>query len=251
MHIPSRRVYEAITNAGADKLYHACSVPTACQFLRTNSLMSRGTIERLGVKQIPQDSDALDKKYSIWFDIFTGSFDLHDQASRHNAYGPVLLEIDTGIIEYMSTARVLVTKLNPEKWSGKSEKQRWIQNKQELDEGFIKGTSDQLVVFRHCGGELPLKHYLKRIVLDDPGLENSEGVNFYDMAVGALRLAMSDSKLDVPIVKRDCSISCDCNAYYSSHADYVYDMFDPMDHHVNPQDSAANAPYPMSLIRKG
>lgn len=227
MHIPSSRVYEAISNSGVDTLYHACSVATACQFLRSNSLMSRGTVERLGVKQIPQDSDALDKKYSIWFDIFTGSFDIHDQASRHNAYGPVLLEIDAEIIDYLSTGRVLITKLNPAKWSGKGEKQRWFLNKQDLNENFVRGTSDQLTVFRHCGGELPLKHYLKRILLDDPGLANSEGVNFYDMAVGALRLAMSDGRLDIPIVKRECSIDCECKAYYSSHAEYVYDMFDP------------------------
>lgn len=227
MHIPLSQVYESISNVGVGTLHHASSVATACQFLRTNSLISRGTIEKLGVKQTPQATDALDKKYSIWFDIFTGSVDIHDRDNRHNAYGPVLFEIDTKIIEETYTGRVLVTKLSPAKWSGKSEKQRWFLNKQDLDEHFVKGTSDQLIVFRHCGGELPLKHYLKRIVLDEPGLANEDGVKFYDMAVGALRLAMSDGGLDIPIVKRECSYGCDCKAHYSSHTDFVYETFDP------------------------
>lgn len=227
MHIPPLRVYEAISNVGVDTLQHASSVATACQFLRTNSLISRGTIERLGVKQTQRATDALDKKYSIWFDIFTGSVDIHNSANRHNAYGPVLFEIDAKIIKETDTGRVLVTKLSPAKWSGKSERQRWFQNKQDLDENYVKGTFDQLIVFRHCGGELPLKHYLKRILLDDPGLTNEDGVNFFDMAVGALRLAMSDGGLDIPIVKRECASECECKTYYASHMDTVYETFDP------------------------
>jgi hypothetical protein len=189
--------------------------------------MSRGTVERLGIKQTPQDSDTLDKKYSIWFDIFTDSVDIHDRANRHNAYGPVLFEIDAKIIDKTYTGRVWVTKLNPTKWAGKPDNQRWFQNKKDLEDNFVKGTFDQMILFRHCGGELPLKNYLKRILLDEPGLANTESVNFYDMAVGALRLAMSDGGLDIPIVKRDCSRRCSCKSYYSSHTEFVYGMFDP------------------------
>ena len=84
-----------------------------------------------------------------------------------------------------------------------------------------------MIVFRHCGGELPLKNYLKGIVLDDPKLVNEDDVYFYDMAVGALRLAMSDGDLDVPITKRKCTRKCKCKTYYASHPDIVYEMFDP------------------------
>ncbi len=227
MHIHPSRVYEAVFNVGVDTLHHASSVATACQYLRTNSLISRGTVDRLGIKQTQQATDALDKKYSIWFDIFTGTVDVHGSAGRRNTYGPVLFEIDPKIIKETDTGRVLVTKLSPAKWAGKSQRQRWFQDKQDLDDYYEKGTSDQLIVFRHCGGELPLKHYLKRILLDDPGLTDEDGVNFYDMAVGALRLAMSDGGLNIPIVKRECASECECKTYYASHMDSVYETFDP------------------------
>ncbi|MFK5948179.1 MAG: hypothetical protein QM500_05355 [Methylococcales bacterium] len=227
MHIPSKHVYEKLVAVNADTLHHANSVATACQFLRTNSLVSRGTIERLGIKQTPQDSDAADKKYSIWFDVFTDSVDIHERASRHNAYGPVLFEIDAEIINKTYTGRMWVTKLNPTKWSGINETERWFINKQDLEKNFSKGTFDYMIVFRHCGGELPLKKYLKRIILDDPKLTNEDGVSYYDMAVGALRLAMSDSGLDIPIVKRKCTRRCNCKNYYSRNSVFVNDMFDP------------------------
>lgn len=208
MDIPSKHVFDALMDEGIDELHHANSVATACQFLRSRSLMSRGTVERLGITQTPQSSDDLDKRYGIWFDVFADSVDIHNRARRANAYGPVMFVFDTELINRSYTGRIWVTKLNPTKWSGKSEKQRWFQDKKDLEDNLTRGTFDQMLVFRHCGGELPFKKFLKRIILDDPQHTSEEDVDLYSMAVGALRLAMSDSGLDIPI---------DSNIYYEAY----------------------------------
>ncbi|HNP97096.1 MAG TPA: hypothetical protein PKJ63_15760 [Cyclobacteriaceae bacterium] len=49
MDIPSKHVFEILEENGVNELHHANSVATACQFIRSRSLMSRGTIERIGV----------------------------------------------------------------------------------------------------------------------------------------------------------------------------------------------------------
>jgi len=227
MDIPSKHVYEALHEEGIEEIHHANSVITACQFLRAKSLMSRGTVERLGITQTPQKSDDIDKRYGIWFDVFADSVDIHDRASRANAYGPVMFVFDAKIIEKTYTGRIWVTKLNPTKWSGKADNDRWFQGKDDLEENLVKGQFDQMLVLRHCGGELPFKSYLKKIILDDPKLKTHDGVNIYSMAVGALRLAMQDSGLDIPIERRVCKPRCTCAQHWRADDERLFQMFDP------------------------
>jgi hypothetical protein len=54
-------------------LYHANSVITSCQFLKHKALLSRGSVDRLELAQTDQYSDGDDKRYSLWFDVFTDS----------------------------------------------------------------------------------------------------------------------------------------------------------------------------------
>ena len=227
MDIPSRHVFDVLTEKGVDNLFHANSVATACQFIRSRSLMSRGTVERLGATQTPQASDDVDKRYGIWFDVFMDSVDIHHRARRANAYGPVLFVMDTKIIERTYTGRLWVTKLNPTKWAGKPDQQRWFRNKKDLEENFVVGRFDQMIVARHCGGELPFKRYLRKIILDDPNKETEDGVDLYSMAVGALHLAMQDANLDVPIERRQCRHGCLCGEYWGEDDERLFQMFDP------------------------
>ena len=75
----------------------------------------------------------------------------------------------------------------------------------------MKGRFDQMIVFRHSGGELPIDKYLKEVILDDPRLSAGRSrVDYYSMAYGALKLAMTEGQLDVPISKRTCRNSCRC-----------------------------------------
>ena len=225
MHIPSGHVFEALAKKGIDQLHHANSVATACQFLRSRALLSRGTVERLGITQTPQESDDIDRRYSIWFDVFMDSVDIHHRARRANVYGPVLFVFDIGFIDRTGTGRLWVTKLNPTKWAGKSEKQRWFQNKEDLSKNFVLGQFDQMIIARHSGGELPFKGHLRKIILDDPRHEDGDGIDTYSMAVGALRLAMQDAGLNIPIERRACRQGCACRRYWTENEDRTLKMF--------------------------
>ena len=227
MHLPSSHVFEALSDKGVRHLHHANSVATACQFIRSRSLLSRGNIERMGVTQTPQTSDELDRRYSVWFDVFIDSVDIHHRASRANIYGPVLFVFDTRLIDRTGTGRLWVTKLNPTKWAGKSEKQRWFQSKGDLEDNFVLGQFDQMIVARHSGGELPFRSYLTKIILDDPEKETDDGIDMYSMAVGALRLAMEDAGIDVPIERRTCQHACECVDYWAADDERLFQMFDP------------------------
>jgi hypothetical protein len=98
----------------------------------------------------------------------------------------------------------------PQNRKGEGRNARWFQSLDDLNENFSYGTFDHMIVFRHCGGELPFGRFLKEIVLDNPSMKSSRGGNLFSAAYGALRLAMTDSGLDVPIRKRVCPSGCQC-----------------------------------------
>jgi len=227
MDIPSAHVFEVLKNKGVTELHHANSVATACQFIRSRSLLSRGVVERLDITQTEQETDEADKRYSIWFDVFLDSFDIHDRARRANAYGPVLFVFDVNLLNRNGTGRIWVTKQNPMKWARKKDTERWFQGKQDLQENFVIGQFDQMIVLRHCGGALPFGRYLKKIILDDPDLETEDDVNIYSMSVGALRLAMQDTRIVVPIERRQCRAGCVCEGYWGENDERLFKMFNP------------------------
>jgi hypothetical protein len=229
MEIAFEKVFEILKEKDVHTIFHANSVITSCQFLRKGALLSRGDIDRKKLYQTPQKSDALDKIYSIWFDVFTDSVDIHERANRANLYGPVLFVLDTDSIRNSYTGNVWVTKLNPTKWNGKSHEQRWFTSPEDLRENFVRGRFDQMIVFRHCGGELYLRECLKEIVLDDPQLINEKiDINYYSMAYGALVLAMTEGNFNINIIKRRmCQNYCLCTNDYRSNYEKSRDMYLP------------------------
>ena len=227
MDIPSKHVYEVLVDAGVTQIYHANSVITACQFLRSGALLARGTVERMGCHQTPQSSDKSDKRYSIWFDVFADSVDIHDRARRDNVYGPVLFVLDAKKIRDAYTGRIWVTKLNPTKWAGLSDEERWFRSKQDLVSNFVHGQFDQMVVFRHCGSQLPFGGFLSKIIIDDPKLKTDEDVDYFSMAYGAIQLAMSDGGIRVPIRRRACPLGCECIDNYANNQERTYKLFAP------------------------
>ncbi len=231
MEIPSRRVFEILKDKGIEYIHHANSVITSCQFLRKQSLMSRGTIDRAGLFQTEQKSDRIDKNLGIWFDIFADSVDIHDRAKRANLYGPVLFELDVELIANAYTGRVWITKCNPTKWDrNRKPEKRWFSSAEDLEENFRDGTFDHTIVFRHCGGELPIKKYLNKIILDDPMLvleTKKYDIDYFSMAYGAISLAMTEGGIDVPIEKRKCPSNCSCIEDYNDGTIDASKMFRP------------------------
>ena len=227
MDLPSKVVWDVLEDRGIDTLYHANSVITACQFLRHRALLSRGSAGRLKVAQSAQYSDGIDKRHSLWFDVFADSVDIHDRARRVNRYGPVLFALDLEQLRGTYTGRMWVTKLNPTNWAGTAVQDRWFRTKAELQQDFVRGDFGQMIVFRHCGGALPIEKSLQEIILDDPRLE-AEGIDLHSAAVGALSLAMSDSGLDVPISKRECRRNCACRDEYHANERRTTVMFHPL-----------------------
>jgi len=74
-------VHGVLQAAGVTHLHHANTVTTSCTFLQKRGLLSRGWIEYYKLPQIRQSSDDIDKKYSIWNDVFMDGVDIHDRAS--------------------------------------------------------------------------------------------------------------------------------------------------------------------------
>lgn len=228
MDIPSKQVFEVLSGKGVTHLHHANSVATACEFLRSGALLSRGSVDRKGLFQTSQYSDAIDRRNSLWFDIFMDSVDIHHRARAANMYGPVLFVIDAALLSEEYTGRLWVTKVNPTKWDGRTRDQKWFSSKGDLEQNFTYGTFDQMIVARHCGGEIPLRYALTKIILDEPNRITIPGnVDIYSMSYGALRLAMQQGKIDVPIERRRCRSGCTCLNEYED-TNRLFKMFDPL-----------------------
>jgi len=69
---------------------------------------------------------------------------------------------------------------------------------------------------------------LKKIVLDDPECKSNKGLNFFDVAIGALNLAKTEGETTVPIKRRDCHWTCSCRDYYKKDSKKTLYMFAPI-----------------------
>jgi hypothetical protein len=111
-------VHAALQACGVTLLHHANTVVTSCTFLEQRGLASRGYVEHARLVQTPQRSDDLDKKFGIWWDVFTDGVDIHQRRRSRNYYGPVLFSFPLSILLHIPQgAQVLVTKKNPANWT--------------------------------------------------------------------------------------------------------------------------------------
>jgi hypothetical protein len=227
MEINALQAFEILKGKGIDYLHHANSVQTSCSFLKTGCLTSRGSTISRGLRQTDQMSDNLDRKYGVWFDVFTDSVDIHQRASRRNKYGPVLLKIKSEILTASDMPPCWITKKNPTKWvENEPLENRWFSSIDELQNLFKMGEFDQMIVFRHIGGVLPIKNFVNEIILDDPNQEYY-GLKFYDLAAGALFSAANESDMKITIYKRLCNIGCTCQNEYLFQPQNVLKYFFP------------------------
>lgn len=229
MELPINKVCQILQDEGVKHLYHANSVLTACQFLREGALLSRGIIERRKRYQTDQYSDGIDQQYSLWNDVFTDSVDIHKRSARRNFYGPVLFVLDLQILKHVDARHVWVTKLNPTKWDGRPREDRWFVSTRDLKNNFHPGDFNQMIVFRHCGEEIPLSGFLKELIVDDPKIKGTGalGVDYFSAGCGALRLAITEGPLEIKLTRRTCERRCQCVREYESHPVKARKMFIP------------------------
>ncbi|MET0028429.1 MAG: hypothetical protein ABW101_12395 [Candidatus Thiodiazotropha sp.] len=229
MDILPKKIHETLIAKGVTHIYYANNVSTACRLLRHRCLMSQVNIDRLGIHSSSPGMDSSAEHYTRWNDVFTDTVDIHQHTGGINPAGPVVLELDIEIIRNTYTGKVWVTRSNPAEWGPQTHQERkWFSSAVDLEHYFSPASSDHLAVFRHCGGKLPIQGYLKRILLDDPGLEiRTQGVDCFSMAYGALKLAMSDGGFNVPIVRRDCEAQRASGEEYDADEDTLMARFSP------------------------
>jgi len=229
MEILPKRIYETLKDKGISSIYHPNSVIASCNFLKNRCIMSRGVVDKLGLFQTSQIPSQIGKNHGIWNDVFTDSADMHKQAGSANSHGPVLFELDIEIIKQTYSGKVWVTKSNPSKWETNTKhERRWFVSVNDLETYFSNGDSDHMIIFRHCGGKLPIHGHLKKIILDDPQLQtDTHQIDYFSMAYGAITLAMTEGGLTAPIEKRACRPDCGCLNDYMNGIVNIEKMFSP------------------------
>lgn len=223
-------IYAVLQMIGATHLHHANSVETSCTFLEQGGLLSRGYVEDHGLKQTPQSSDALDKKYGIWDRIFVDHVDIHDRAGRKkgpNQYGPVLFVLNLEILLHLPMGTdVTATRINPIHWLGtKLDSERWFQSAEELAKNIGFGDFDKMLMIRTPAETLqfPQRHAL--VIIDNPDRKLSSGEDAYAHAVARLKGAAAKGNVQLAIQPRICAGSCVCVQKYGKYNRSNFDLY--------------------------
>lgn len=215
MELDAREILRVLREKGVEKLHHANTVRTACSFLRQGKLLSRGTLDELGLPQTDQKTDGIDKDHGLWYDIFVDTVNIHYRGKSRNFYGPVLFEFNLEILEQNWLPYIWITKNNPSKWTDETNyDEKYFKSVSEFEANFQYGNFDKLFVLRSVGGVLRLAPYLNRILIDRCDREIYE-VKAFDQAVGAIKASAVACGLEhVEITAHDCQPGCNCESQY-------------------------------------
>lgn len=217
-----KEVYDVLKKIGAQHLHHANTVTTSCTFLEHGALLSRGYVESHGLKQTPQDSDAIDKKYGIWDCVFLDHVDIHYRGGRAkgpNQYGPVLFVFELNVLLGLPRGTdVRVTKMNPTRWTNRQkDEDRWYLSADELAKSIGYGDFDKMLVITTPSGKVDFPGGPVRIALDDPNRKMSTGADAYRHAEQRLKAASQKGKITINITPHQCRDGCICVATYKSY----------------------------------
>jgi hypothetical protein len=189
--------------------------------------MSRGFVEDRGLKQTPQASDEVDKKYGIWHNIFLDHVDIHDRSGRLNQYGPVLFRFDLKILlKLPAGTEILVTKKNPIYWhENEPDTDRWIQRPNELAKRIQFGNFEKMLVIETSSEKLDFPDRHARITLDDSQRETSSGEDAFTHAENRLTTAAATGGVEAHIERCKCQIGCICVAEYGKYTPGKIDLY--------------------------
>ncbi|MBP5431395.1 hypothetical protein [Ruminococcus sp.] len=196
---------------GITELFHANTVTTSLSFISEGGLLSRGEVEKRGLKQTPQPSDADDKLYNIWNDIFFDSCDVHKRVCNANKYGPVCFVFSVDLLDDTSLPPIRITKNNPFNWENNITDN--IENNyiDDISE-YQKGNIAMHLTFCDCHTEIPFSSYLKKIIIDDPHLDDND---IFEKAKNSILEQLRINNIDCELQIRHCRL-CNCIKKYNS-----------------------------------
>ncbi len=223
-------VYDILMRIGASYLHHANSTATSCTFLKERGLMSRALVHELGLRQTPQRSDEIDRKYSIWCCIFLDHVDIHDRGGAKkgpNRYGPVMFRFDLDVLLNLPLgSNIRVTKSNPFNWDDDDlDRDRWFHSTDQLSKSISFGDYEKMLVIATPSGRLDFPDLRASIILDDPRRSILSGENAYINARNLLRKAAVDGRVETSIEKRVCPNGCICQKEYAEFTNEEIDFY--------------------------
>ena len=214
MKLDNQALYELLVHKGVNSFNHANSVATSITYIENGGLLARGDIERLGLFQTKQASDAADNEFGVWSDIFIDTVDLHGFFPRQNIYGPVLFKFKIDFL-LESKLDVWVTKNNPIYWSASTSiEERYFSSVEELSEKWNQfETQRKMFTIRNPGIPV-LFDSLESIILDRPGVLIHKTIDLENEALSALSNALKKHPVLMnPVSIRTCA-NCFCEDNY-------------------------------------
>lgn len=207
-------------------LYHANTVRTSITFLENGGLISRSTVEDLGLVQTSQTSDETDRLFNVDYDIFFDSVDIHERIKKINNYGPVTFVYSINVINILPEGTIKITKKNPMYWNdGMTEEEKYFTTYDEMFVNYRKGNFNQhfTIVNQHT----PLSfNYLCKIIIDNPCSIRQSDQEIFEKAVERINEIATTKNITVPIVVRECSPGCNCKNQYNGFKEgYIYHRF--------------------------
>jgi hypothetical protein len=214
--VKNTELLEVLRGKGVEALHHVNSVRTSCTFLGAGRMLSRAYVENNRLAQTIQTSDAIDKKFGIWGDVFLDGVDIHSRARRNNHYGPVLfvLDLESVLRDKSLEGCVRITRENPIHWRiDQAEEERFFTSCKDFAESYSFGDFGRMFTVRTKEGWIPLQPHLRVIILDDPSIQDRKKDAFQN-ARDALQQSAKTGGINVEVRKRSCSEICRCKEIY-------------------------------------
>lgn len=215
MKLDNKDLYDLLNSKGIHFLYHSNTVRTSRTFIEQGGLLSRGAVEAKELLQTPQSSDAIDKIFEVWNDVFLDTVDLHSYFSRQNYYGPVLFKITTNFL--METdVDVWVTKDNPINWNRTMQiEEKYFSSVSELNDQWDSYPRQRKMTTIKNNTDPILFDYVEQVIIDNPGvMDPTTGKVFFNQAITDLKESL---KINPPFKNkfstRICS-GCFCRTNY-------------------------------------
>lgn len=224
MCITVSEIKQVLIDNEVEYLYHANTVATAITFLTQGGLLSRGAVEERDLFQTPQQTDELDKRVGVYYDIFFDSDDIHARAKDLNSYGPVTFVYSIDILDTLKDKTIRITKDNPIRWDESTpEEERYFTELISLRFEYKKGAFQQHLTICDMHTPLSFNPYLTKILIENPRINNTE---YFDKALNKIQKIMNERRIKAPLEIRQCPDDCKCHEKYQTFKEgFTYHRF--------------------------